>query len=122
MRKVINLVGPGDGRMVELKKVLFRFSLDASTDFLYGRSTNSLDRESEFATAFDEIQRVQVLEGRLGPLRHFHPRRSFHAALKKLDLFMEPFITDALALSPDELREEAVQVRDFYPRSSSLHA
>lgn len=103
VRKVINLVGPGDGRMIQLDKIFFRFSLDASTDFLYGRSVNSLDHESEFAKAFDEVQRVQVLEGRLGPLRHYHPRNTFYAALKKMDQFMEPFIAETLALSPEEL-------------------
>jgi cytochrome P450 len=106
VRKVINLMGPGDGRMIRLDKILFRFSLDASTDFLYGRSVNSLDRESEFATAFDEVQRVQVLEGRLGPLRHWHSRRSFYAALKKMDKFMQPFIAETLALSPEELESK----------------
>ena len=84
VRKVINLMGPGDGRMVKLDKIFFRFSLDASTDFLYGRSTNSLDRESEFATWFDEVQRVQVLEGRLGPLRHYYPKFSRNEALVSL--------------------------------------
>ncbi len=113
VRKVINLVGPGDGRMVDLKKILFRFSLDASTDFLYGRSTNSLDRESEFATAFDEVQRVQTLESRLGPLRHYHPRNTFYAALKVLDRFIEPFITDALMLSPDELERKLSKSETF---------
>ena len=106
VRKVINLMGPGDGRRINLAKILFRFSLDASTDFLYGRSTNSLDRQSEFATAFDEVQRVQVLEGRLGPLRHYHPRWSFNKALRKMDQFMEPFIAETLALSPDELEKK----------------
>lgn len=67
VRKLISLMGSGDGAPIMLNKLFFRFSLDASTHFLFGHSVNSLDVEqSEFATAFDEVQRVQALQGRLG--------------------------------------------------------
>lgn len=67
VRKLISLMGSGDGSAVMLNKLLFRFSLDASTHFLFGHSVGSLDKkQSEFAAAFDEVQRVQALEGRLG--------------------------------------------------------
>ncbi|KAL2401007.1 Cytochrome P450 monooxygenase pvhE [Exophiala dermatitidis] len=67
VRKLISLLGDGDGQMVMLNKLLFRFSLDASTDFLFGHSVGSLDKEqSEFAMAFDEVQRLQTLQERLG--------------------------------------------------------
>lgn len=65
VRKLISLMA--GGQMVMLNKLLFRFSLDASTHFLFGHSVGSLDVEqSAFATAFDEVQRVQAFEGRLG--------------------------------------------------------
>ena len=80
VQKMMSFFGPGDGRMVEFNKLIFRFTLDASTHYLWGRSANSLDDErSEFATAFDEVQRVQVLEGRLGPLRHYRKYSREHA-------------------------------------------
>jgi cytochrome P450 len=67
VRRLISLCGSGDGTAVRLDKLFFRFSLDASTHFLFGKSVGSLEREqSEFAAAFDEVQRVQTLEGRLG--------------------------------------------------------
>ena len=67
VQKLMRLMGNGDGRLIMLDKLLFRFSLDAATHFLFGRSVDSLDNEqSEFAMAFDEVQRVQVLGGRLG--------------------------------------------------------
>jgi cytochrome P450 len=104
VQKLMTFLGPGDGRNIRLDKLFFRFSLDASTHFLYGESVNSLDNpNSEFATAFDEVQRVQVLEGRLGPLRHWYPKGSKKAGLKKLDEFMQPIIDSALKLSPEEL-------------------
>lgn len=104
VQKLMTLLGPGDGRMVELDKLFFRFSLDASTHFLYGQSVNSLDNpNTEFATAFDDVQRVQVLEGRLGPFRHWYPKGAKRAGLKKLEKFMQPIIDAALELSPQEL-------------------
>ncbi|KAJ4617884.1 hypothetical protein HRR86_005021 [Exophiala dermatitidis] len=67
VRKLISLMGAGDGQMVMMNKLLSRFSLDASTDFLFGHSVGSLDKEqSEFAMAFDEVQRLQTLQERLG--------------------------------------------------------
>ncbi|ETN39841.1 uncharacterized protein HMPREF1541_06067 [Cyphellophora europaea CBS 101466] len=104
VQKLMKLLGPGDGSMVQLDKLFFRFSLDASTHFLFGQSVNSLDNPAnEFATAFDEVQRVQVLEGRLGPFRHWYPKRSKSAGLKFLDKFMQPIIDAAMQLSPEEL-------------------
>ena len=44
-----------------------RYTLDAATDFLLGRSVNSLDNpQVEFAEAFAEVQRVQNIIARAG--------------------------------------------------------
>ncbi|EXJ95308.1 hypothetical protein A1O1_00428 [Capronia coronata CBS 617.96] len=107
VRKLMSLMGPGDGQMVMLNNLLFRFSLDASTHFLFGHSVGSLDKEqSEFAAAFDEVQRVQSLIGRLGPLKHLFSTRSYNEALKTMEQFIEPFITEALSMSPEELESK----------------
>lgn len=67
VHNLISLLGPGDGQAVMLNQLLYRFTLDASTNFLFGHSVGSLQSEqSKFATAFDEVQRVQSLESRLG--------------------------------------------------------
>ena len=63
VQQLIGLFGPGDGREVRFDKLMFRFALDASTHYLWGRSVGSLlDAESPFLAAFDEVQRVQALE------------------------------------------------------------
>ncbi|KPI34486.1 Cytochrome 52A13 [Cyphellophora attinorum] len=104
VQKLLKFLGPGDGRQLRLDTLFFRFTLDASTHFLYGESVNSLDNpDSEFATAFDEVQHVQVLEGRLGPFRHYYPKGGKRAALKKLDKFMDPIISNVLKLTPEEI-------------------
>lgn len=46
----------------------------------------------DFAEAFDEVQRVQALNMRLGPLKFLIPKSSLWRALKVLDAFVEPFI------------------------------
>jgi cytochrome P450 len=72
VQKMISLVGPGDGRMVRIDELLFRFSLDAATDYLLGDSVGSLEAQtSDFAAAFNEVQRVQALRSRAGSVVDF---------------------------------------------------
>ena len=114
VQKLLKFLGPGDGRQVRLDKLFFRFSLDASTHFLYGESVNSLeDPNSEFAAAFDEVQRVQVLEGRLGPFRHWYPKASKRKALQYLDTWMDPIIEQVLKLTPEEIDSKLSQSDTF---------
>lgn len=106
VQEMFALIG-GDGRQVDMRNLFFRFALDASTHFLFGYSAGSLtDERTEFAQAFDEVQRVQALDGRAGPLRHFFPKSSFHRGLKTMDKFIEPWITEALSLSQSELDQK----------------
>ncbi len=67
VQKLITLVGPGDERLVRIDELLFRFSLDAATDFLFGSSVGSLGSQaSDFQNAFNEVQKVQALITRAG--------------------------------------------------------
>jgi cytochrome P450 len=55
------------GKELEVSDLFFRYTLDAATHFLLGRSVNSLeDPEQEFAEAFAEAQRVQNIITRSG--------------------------------------------------------
>ncbi|KAI9803776.1 MAG: hypothetical protein M1825_001656 [Sarcosagium campestre] len=94
------------GEFVDVQEVLFQYTLDAATDFLLGKSVNSLDNpQIEFAAAFSEVQRVQGLIARLGPANRLYPRGSFLRGLDVINNFLEPFIDRALSLSPEELLE-----------------
>ncbi|RMZ83305.1 hypothetical protein DV738_g1162, partial [Chaetothyriales sp. CBS 135597] len=105
VQKMLVHLGPGDGRMVEFDKLISRFTLDASTQYLWGRSANSMDDERAlFAAAFDEVQRVQAVAERLGPLQAFYPRSTFYKGLKEMDTFIEPIMNEVLALTPEELQ------------------
>ena len=114
VQKLILRLGPGDGRMIRMDTLLSRFALDAATHFLFGQCTNSLDVEShDFATAFDEVQRMQGLLARAGPMQILLSKRTFSAGLKKMDQFIEPYITQALSLSRSELEEKIAKSDTF---------
>jgi cytochrome P450 len=52
---------------VDVSDLFFRYTLDAATHFLLGRSVGSLELpEQEFAEAFGEVQRVQNIIARAG--------------------------------------------------------
>lgn len=114
IQSLLRHLGSGDGRQVDARNLFFRFALDASTHFLFGHSAGSLDNEeTEFAQAFDEVQRVQALQGRAGPLRHFLPLKTFHAGLKTMDRFIEPWISEALSMSQEELDTKLAKTDTF---------
>lgn len=59
--------GVGRGKEVDASDLFFRYTLDAATDFLLGKSVQSLEvPEQEFAKAFNEVQRVQSIIARAG--------------------------------------------------------
>ena len=58
---------PTDGTTVNLANLFLRYSMDVATDFLFGRTANSLDNpKDEFAQAFAEVQRMQNILVRAG--------------------------------------------------------
>jgi cytochrome P450 len=64
-----------EGGKLDVSDLFFRYTLDAATHFLLGRSVGSLeDAEMEFAGAFAEVQRVQNIITRAGyvpfPISH----------------------------------------------------
>jgi len=56
---------------IDVSNLFFRYTLDAATHFLLGRSVGSLEvPEQEFAEGFAEVQRVQSLISRAGYVDH----------------------------------------------------
>ncbi|KAL8738307.1 MAG: hypothetical protein Q9181_000896 [Wetmoreana brouardii] len=81
----------------ETDRCVCRYTLDAATEYLLGRSVDSLgNMDSDFAKAFGEVQRIQTIRGRAGPMQRFVPLQSFYKGLKVMDSFIEPFVQDAL--------------------------
>ncbi|KAI4202719.1 MAG: hypothetical protein LQ350_002385 [Teloschistes chrysophthalmus] len=95
------------GTEVDVSKLFYRYTLDAATEFLLGRSANSLgNADSDFALAFDEVQRIQTIRARAGPLECCVPLWSFRRGLKVMGSFIEPFVQEALRKDPSELDEK----------------
>ncbi|KAK4548901.1 hypothetical protein LTR36_008674 [Oleoguttula mirabilis] len=100
------LAGGHNGATVQADDLFFRFTLDAATDFLLGTSVDSLQNEqTEFAQAFAEVQRVQSLIARAGPLQGWVPKKSLFSGLKVLNRFVGTYIDRALQLPPEELEK-----------------
>lgn len=97
----------GNGRVIDISELLFRYTLDVATDFLLGKDVKSLSTPREpFAEAFSEVQRVQNIISRAGPLKDFVPRKSFWSGMKTINQFVNVYIERALLLSPAELESK----------------
>lgn len=100
------LKGSHDGSIVRADDLFFRFTLDAATDFLLGKSVDSLlTGQSEFAEAFAIVQNTQGTIARAGPMRWMIPMKRFYQSLDIMNRFVGEYIDRALALSQDELEK-----------------
>jgi cytochrome P450 len=64
--KLLPLMG-GRGQVVDVESLFFRYTLDATTDFLLGNSVDSLDNpHAKFAGAFGDCQQYQSHVARSG--------------------------------------------------------
>lgn len=92
---------------IDMGPLFLRYTMDVATDFLFGRSTNSLENPKErFAEAFSEVQRMQNIFVRAGPANPIIPRTSFKKALQVLSEFIEPYIDEALRFREEKVDEE----------------
>jgi cytochrome P450 len=98
------LGGISNGQTVDAADLFFRFTLDASTDFLLGKSVDSLHEDTTgFANAFNHAQHIQSMVARAGPLNWIIPRKQFRKDMKLIHKFCDQYIDSALLLSDDEL-------------------
>ncbi|KAI1394230.1 cytochrome P450 52A11 [Hypoxylon trugodes] len=104
----------GNGKPFDISELLFRFTLDVATDFLLGMDVQSLTTPRQpFADAFNEVQRVQNILARAGPLRAFVPLGSFRRGLKVVNEFCGTYIDRALRLTPEELATRTKSDQDY---------
>ncbi|KAL8696041.1 MAG: hypothetical protein Q9224_003003 [Gallowayella concinna] len=101
------------GQEIDISELFYRYTLDAATEFLLGRSVGSLgNAESQFAQAFNDVQRIQNTRTRAGPFQRLVPSKKFWKGLKVMDSFIEPFIQEALSYSPPKLGEKEARSTD----------
>jgi cytochrome P450 len=100
------LGGAPEARTVDVLDLFFRFTLDASTDFLLGRSADSLHQPRiAFVDAFNFVQHYQSIIARVGNFNFLLPRGKFNRQLDVMNRFVEPYIEEALLLSQEELEK-----------------
>ncbi|OTB08280.1 hypothetical protein M426DRAFT_8087 [Hypoxylon sp. CI-4A] len=97
---------PPSGKTVNIMDLFYRMTLDVTTDFLLGASVDSLNNpQNEFARAFNDIQRLQMLITSTGPFRRLLPEHRYKHGIQVIDRFIMPYIEQALALPEEELEK-----------------
>ncbi|RYC64347.1 hypothetical protein CHU98_g1875 [Xylaria longipes] len=111
--KMIGMI-PSHGHKVDIMDLFYRMTLDITTDFLFGATSNSLDHPvNDFALAFSEAQRMQMVISMLGPFAKFISKASYYRSIQTIDQFLAPYIVAALALPADELEKVTKSDKDF---------
>ena len=92
---------PHDGAtVVDLQDLFFRYTIDSSTEFLFGRSVGSLKKtqwEGSFALAFDYAQNAIIRRATLGPLNIFYRDRKVKKCNSICRDFAQQFVEEALS-------------------------
>lgn len=105
---------PRAGETVDIMDLFYRMTLDVTTDYLLGASVNSLDNpKHEFARAFNEVQRDQMMLTILSPFYYLIPKYRYYRAIRVLERFMAPYIEQALALPVENLEKLSKSDRNY---------
>lgn len=108
---------PTDGESFDLQPLFHDLTLDVSTDFLFGESTNVLSSTKaasagrSFGAAFDRAQKSIIGAFALGPIAWMDPSSRFKEDQKTVQDFMSVFVEKAL--SKDDTNK-AKQQNDRY--------
>ncbi|CAI7614497.1 unnamed protein product [Penicillium crustosum] len=125
VQKLIPLLGgsasPSSSKVVDVGSLFFRYTLDAATDYLLGKGTDSLDNPAtRFAKAFRYVQQRQAEYFRFGVFSSVLSRTEFRKNLKIMDEFIQPYIQTVLAHSTDELNEKLSKHQTFLDALASF--
>jgi cytochrome P450 len=107
LSELLSLI-PRDGKTtVDLQDLLFRYSIDSATTFLFGQSVGSLKKsaqsESDLAHAFDYAQESIRMRKFLGPLSRFYSDPKADGCNKLCREFAQQFVDEAVrAVEPDQ--------------------
>ncbi|PGH16458.1 hypothetical protein AJ79_01789 [Helicocarpus griseus UAMH5409] len=88
---------PDDGRSVDLQPLFFRLTLDTTTEFLFGKSVNSLKetgllKDKDFADEFDIAQNYVVQRFRLLDLYWLIGGKKFRRSCASVHRFVDEII------------------------------
>ncbi|KAI1338700.1 cytochrome P450 alkane hydroxylase [Xylariaceae sp. FL0016] len=105
---------PDSGQPVDIMNLFYRLTLDVTSEFLLGTSTNSLGNpRSDFADAFHEVQRNQMMIMFAGPFSGLLPKGKYFHSIGVINEFVMPFIKAALALTDLEIEKLSGSEKHF---------
>ncbi|RCI11102.1 hypothetical protein L249_7309 [Ophiocordyceps polyrhachis-furcata BCC 54312] len=112
VQTLFGLIPPGE--VIDIADLFFRFTLDTATNFLLGADVQSLtSTDRQFATAFDEVQRIHSIWSRAFELRYLVVFPKYRAHIQAIDDFVNKFIDQALRMTPDELQASSEKSYTF---------
>ncbi|KAK4133345.1 glycoside hydrolase family 76 protein [Trichocladium antarcticum] len=102
-RHIRNLLAaiPADNTTFDIQNLLLDMTMDSSTDFLLGYSTNSLTEPSpeaqQFVKDFEYASRESAKKARLGPILYHLPHRELRKAVRGLREYVRFYLEKAAA-------------------------
>lgn len=101
---------PTDDEAFDIQALLQDMTMDSSTDFLLGYSTNILVKPSQDARQmlddFEFVSRESSKKARLGPLLYFFPHPALYAAVKRTRSFIQFYMNKAIKESEKGVSRE----------------
>ncbi|KAL6361501.1 hypothetical protein LRP88_04970 [Fusarium phalaenopsidis] len=99
---------PRDGQPVDLQELLYMFTMDISTDFMFGYSTNTLSDPSlealDFTRSFDYALLSATRRARLGWIVLLVPDKKLNEAAATCRQFIDRYVKEALASGKEKER------------------
>ncbi|EHK21918.1 uncharacterized protein TRIVIDRAFT_53311 [Trichoderma virens Gv29-8] len=99
---------PKDSSKFDIQELLYLFTMDVSTDFMFGHSTNMLTNPSkealEFTNSFDYMLYAAATRGRLGWLLLLMPDKRFRECIKVCNSFIDRYVADAITQDKEKER------------------
>ncbi len=105
---------PTDGSAFDIQPLFFKFTMDNSTEFLFGESAHSLlhdkeeDEKWDFATAFSYAQEIVTSRVRMGPLYWVLGGKDFKESCNYIHRYAERYVDLSLRASknPDIIQKK----------------
>jgi len=103
---------PTDGGTVDLQQLMQKMTMDSSTDFMLGYSTNMLTNPSpeayQFIQDFEYASYESARRARMGPILFVLPHKRLDESVKGLNRFIRHYLRKAIA----DKKEKQAEAKD----------
>ncbi|QKX61431.1 uncharacterized protein TRUGW13939_08579 [Talaromyces rugulosus] len=93
-------------KVIDIRDLFYRFTFDVQPTSYLDRTSN----RSQFAHAFDEVQRMQTIFVRSRQFSKFISKKTFRVSLNLMNGFIYNYVRRALSLSPQEAQQKSQSV------------